>query len=311
MYINLLKIGFVVIAIFLLPVQIVVADSTISADTTENQPLYNITIVTEPEEANVEIEVFDMVAKYVHGVKLPAGRYSITVSHPCYTTQNGYIDISDKDWAGKIILEPKFASQVSTKELKEEWQKLEEEREAFNAEKLAWEKMRLQHEKENRDKSLLQKQTIEQSDESSSINLNSDTKVAKLIAEIMVELKSNHLGKISDKQENTLQKNIAHLVEIAPNNPDVKRVLQLYKKRYLIVLGVFGNYNTMARMEDYLEKNELPWFVSPIKNKNRDMKRVIIGFFTNRPEVEETRRKLHKDLNIDDTIVNIFYSEKS
>jgi hypothetical protein len=154
LFINFLKVGFIGTWLFLLPMQLVIAETSIEDGSTDTKALYNITILTEPQEANVEIEIFDMSAKYVPGVKLPTGRYSITVSHPCYTPQKGYVDITDNNWAGKIVLEPKLAKEtpentdnIIKNDVTEERRKLNEEREAFNAEKLAWEKMRLQNEK--------------------------------------------------------------------------------------------------------------------------------------------------------------------
>ncbi|MBF0445107.1 MAG: SPOR domain-containing protein [Magnetococcales bacterium] len=305
----------------MLPMQLVVAETSIQDGTTDNQDLYNLTIITEPPEAKVEIEMFDMPAKYVPGVKLPAGRYSINISHPCYTPQKGYIDITDKNWAGKIILKPEFANSAPQNannindDIAKERLKLNEERAAFNVEKLAWEKMRLQYENNKKDKIQLNNDNLKQQnldlDQKTFNQDSSEQQVAQLLAQVMNDLQSNQLTINTTTPIKSLLINIKTLRELAPNNAEVKRVLQLYEKRYAIVLGVFADKESLARMEKYLKQHDLPWFVNTLEINNRNMNRVFVGFFSKRSEVDTTKKMLQEDLNIKDTFVRIFQKQES
>ncbi|MBF0400203.1 MAG: SPOR domain-containing protein [Magnetococcales bacterium] len=129
----------------------------------------HFTLLTEPADAKVEI--LNVKAPYKTNMLLKAGRYHIVVSAPGYETEKGFIDITEQDWIGKVVLRPlnqppqakeqpatNEAEQEAAREklkqeqqkLEQEQQKLEQERRALNQEKekLEQERRALNQEKE-------------------------------------------------------------------------------------------------------------------------------------------------------------------
>ncbi|MBF0453589.1 MAG: SPOR domain-containing protein [Magnetococcales bacterium] len=91
----------------------------------EGEQRFQLTIITEPTEATVEI--LNSSIAYSPGVRLPSGRYNISVSFPGYEEEKGYIEILSKDWVGKVVLRPE-ETQPDTSAIDEEWQRIHEEK---------------------------------------------------------------------------------------------------------------------------------------------------------------------------------------
>ncbi|MBF0380149.1 MAG: SPOR domain-containing protein [Magnetococcales bacterium] len=64
---------------------------------------YQLTIITEPSHAKVTI--LNTTTEYSPGVVLPSGRYNILVTAPGYLEEKGYIEIQDKEWVGRVVLQ--------------------------------------------------------------------------------------------------------------------------------------------------------------------------------------------------------------
>ena len=132
-------------------------------ETQKGEPgLRHLTIITDPPEAKVEILNID--APYKPNMLLNPGRYHISVSSPGFEPEKGFIDISDRDWAGKVVLNANTLpiEKICKKEdeicndkarLAQEWQKLEKEKR-----NLAQLRRQLTQEKEKLD---LEKEVIE------------------------------------------------------------------------------------------------------------------------------------------------------
>ena len=122
---------------------------TVPATAVQEQT-YRITILTEPKNAKVQVELFGMLSEYVFGAKLPQGRFHIIVSHPGYVTENGYIEILNKDWAGKVVLQS-ISDSVPVATDDAQRRKLTKEKTLLAAEKQKLEKMyqQLMQEKQN------------------------------------------------------------------------------------------------------------------------------------------------------------------
>ena len=69
--------------------------------------LHHLTIITDPPEAKVEILNID--APYRPNMLLKPGRYHISVSSPGFEPEKGFIDVTDRDWAGKVVLNARLS----------------------------------------------------------------------------------------------------------------------------------------------------------------------------------------------------------
>lgn len=105
-------------------------------------PRYRLTIVTEPPEAKVVI--FNSAIPYEPGVRLPSGRYNVSVSHPGFEEEKGFIEVQSKDWLGKVVLHPLESPSSSPPDpaLEQAWKQLEEEKKAMEMAKRHLEKER-------------------------------------------------------------------------------------------------------------------------------------------------------------------------
>ncbi len=104
---------------------------------------YQLTIVTEPAEAKVTI--LNSTRAYSPGIRLPSGRYNILVSHPGYQEEKGYIEIQDKEWVGRVVLQPLEANdEQSRAAIDAEWKRINDEKAAIKEEKAEIKKSRNQ-----------------------------------------------------------------------------------------------------------------------------------------------------------------------
>ena len=104
---------------------------------------YRLEILAEPADAKVEILNLD--TPYQPNMLLSPGRYYISVSAPGHEIEKGFIDISDRDWKGKVTLD----LLVAPANLDEGWNKLEEEQNKLRRfrQEMSREKMRLEQNK--------------------------------------------------------------------------------------------------------------------------------------------------------------------
>ena len=88
---------------------------------------YRLTILTEPAAA--KIVIFNSATEYSPGVGLPPGKYNISVSHPGFHEEKGYIEVLNSDWLGKVILRPQQPEdKTAAKSLETEWKRIEQEK---------------------------------------------------------------------------------------------------------------------------------------------------------------------------------------
>ena len=109
---------------------------------TASKTPHHFTLLVEPSGAKVEI--LNLKAPYQPNMLLKPGRYQISVSAPDHETEKGFIDVTDQDWIGKVVLRPINAptarkedlDETSTARLEEEWKKLKQERETLEKARL-------------------------------------------------------------------------------------------------------------------------------------------------------------------------------
>ncbi|MEO5340514.1 MAG: SPOR domain-containing protein [Magnetococcus sp. MYC-9] len=96
------------------------------------QPLHHFTLLTEPQ--NAKVEIVNLKSPYQPNMLLKPGRYHIIVSASGHETEKGFVDVVDQDWIGKVVLRPlneavmeEEPEERSNARLQEEWRKIKQE----------------------------------------------------------------------------------------------------------------------------------------------------------------------------------------
>ncbi|MBF0195036.1 MAG: SPOR domain-containing protein [Magnetococcales bacterium] len=423
---------------------------------------YQLTIITEP--AHAKVTILNTSTEYVPGVSLPSGRYNILVTAPGYQEEKGYIEIQDKEWVGRVVLQR--STEQNNPDLTVidlEWQRINVEKVALQkaqsqlvAERLVFDQQKA--EIENQKKKLIMQQIelaqaqyevdaqrleiseklnrLERLEKSSSRNsdlqqsdklniqdtqstikpikesskllvanikeleesksrivkdvvnivelnkktkkeaeklkknseqatakkqkntivkpeyivtpnkpkkvvprsvitekqfidlvknsnerapsakvlqttespkqVNKGSKLQKLVEEAMAELRVYQPKKKSKKKNRELKNKVYRLKELAPNNSDVKKVLRLYKKRYIVVVGLFTKKNRAKSLVKKLKKQGVSAYYERTNVKNNQLYRVASGLFEKRDQGLAVQKMLLKKMKIKGTILRVF-----
>ena len=337
----------------------------------------HLTILTEP--ASAKIEILNIAPPYRPSMLLNPGRYHIAVSAPGYKPEKGFIDITDRDWTGKVILHPIATPARTTKEtgcpslaeggeqrnetckdrarLDNEWRELEKEKREL-------EQMRTQFAQEKRAFYQAKKDTeggrqAHPPEAKTRKNAIPTTVTTPLPEEVSAQEKHYQEGATQEEraQEETTQEEeamqgdeeppktalfappLTHLLDeitayleratlpnratpppereaalaklrqaqaLAPDDPSVVRVSQLYAKRYLIYAGLFEQKVRADKMEAHLRTLGFPIFQQPMSVKGKPSTRICVGLFLERANATKSLRRLQQELGINDAILRIY-----
>ncbi|WP_130472778.1 SPOR domain-containing protein [Candidatus Magnetaquicoccus inordinatus] len=116
--------------------------------TNSDAPPRRFTLLVEP--AHAKVDILNLKTPYQPEMLLKPGRYHIAVSAPNHVTERGFIDVTDQDWVGKVVLLPMSGSAKGEEQeesvaarIEEEWQKIKREKD-----QLAKSKQNLDRDKE-------------------------------------------------------------------------------------------------------------------------------------------------------------------
>ncbi|MBF0109424.1 MAG: SPOR domain-containing protein [Magnetococcales bacterium] len=280
-------------------------------------PRHRFTLVTDPHDASVRIH--ERAEPYTAPIVLPEGRYHVSVTAPGYVSEHGTVEIKGTDWSGLVRLVPAKTGDPSTRDkntLDAEWDKLRREQERLTAEKevlegrgrqLAKDEARLadalkKSEKENRERPAQGTVASPVPDGSASASGTPDIKEE-------IRLAMNHLQEAQSRRkgnESAMKERIDRLLAVAPNDPEVQRVKQLYGERYMIYVGTFASEQKAGELETRLRALTLPSFRQEFQIQGRKMMRVCVGLFSGRQEAMNALSLLQRDFNVPDAIVRKF-----
>ncbi|MEO5362519.1 MAG: SPOR domain-containing protein [Magnetococcus sp. DMHC-8] len=141
-WITLLAVFFLIPA-WPLPTPLMAAEGAAeTSERTSGSTSHHFTLLVEPTHAKVEI--LNLKEPYQPNMLLKPGRYHIAVSAPGHETEKGFIDVTDQDWVGKVVLLPIHAAPqkedvegTGTARLDEEWRKLKQEQESLDKARIA------------------------------------------------------------------------------------------------------------------------------------------------------------------------------
>ncbi|MBF0096522.1 MAG: SPOR domain-containing protein [Magnetococcales bacterium] len=98
------------------------------------------TLLVDP--ANAKVEILNLKTPYQPEMPLKPGRYHIAVSAPNFVTERGFVDVTDQDWIGKVVLLPMTTpakgeenDESVAARIEEEWQKIKREKEQLGKNK--------------------------------------------------------------------------------------------------------------------------------------------------------------------------------
>jgi hypothetical protein len=108
--------------------------------TAGDTPPHRFTLLVEP--ANAKVEILNLKTPYQPEMLLKPGRYHIAVSAPNHVTERGFVDVTDQDWIGKVVLLPMTTpakgeenEESVAARIEEEWQKIKREKEQLSKNK--------------------------------------------------------------------------------------------------------------------------------------------------------------------------------
>ncbi|MBF0184867.1 MAG: SPOR domain-containing protein [Magnetococcales bacterium] len=94
---------------------------------------HRFTLLVEP--AHAKVEILNLKTPYQADMLLKPGRYHIAVSAPNHVTERGFVDVTDQDWIGKVVLLPMSPPSKGEENddgvaarIEEEWQKIKREK---------------------------------------------------------------------------------------------------------------------------------------------------------------------------------------
>jgi cell division septation protein DedD len=133
-----------------------------------------------------------------------------------------------------------------------------------------------------------------------------DSKLQKLVVNVMADLKAYQPKKMAKKKNSALKNQVKRLKALAPGNTDVKLIQRLYKKRYIVVVGLFTKKNRSVSLTKKLKKQGFTAYYEQANTKNGKLYRVAVGLFEKRSQGLEAKKLLLENMKIKDTILRVF-----
>lgn len=259
-------------------------------------------LLTEP--INAQVQIRELREPYVEPITIPEGRYHVSVTAPGYLGAHGTVDVQGQEWSGLVRLTPLHDSTVkpqTTSSAKPSCETLLQERNQLKKE-LA----QLQERAKPSDKKPSAEDATKPPSPAPSdlpVNLTLD-KVDEGVEQVL-----NHLRKIPAEQRkevSTIRTLIDHLTSLAPNDPKVQRMKQLYEERFILYIGTFASDEKAKEIEVRLASSSIPTFRQQFQKDGKNLLRLCAGFFSQRQEAIDTVSILEREFNVRDAIIRKF-----
>ncbi|HAT49286.1 MAG: SPOR domain-containing protein [Nitrospirae bacterium] len=255
-------------------------------------------LLTEPINALVQIR--ERREPYVEPITIPEGRYHVSVTAPGYLGAHGTVDVQGPEWSGLVRLAP--LNSQTTESTKQPCETLLQERNQLKKE-LA----QLQERAKSSDK----KPTSGEHSTKPPSPVPSDL-VANLTLDKVdagVEQVLDHLHKIPAEQRkevSMIRALIDRLTSLAPNDPKVQRMKQLYEERFILYIGTFASDEKAKEIEARLASASIPTFRQQFQKDGKNLLRLCAGLFSQRQEAIDAVSILEREFNVRDAIIRKF-----